>query len=145
MKRAEAVTPAILKGRFEQIASETDATRFPLNFVPTMAEVQSIGKGKSGLPIVAWTVVIDNAAERDGLSEGNVWIFRDPYHGGRFTCRLYSGGVGYDATIYERVSMAVGELAFESAHVGQPGNTILVEPVNSGKVDRFFNPGISGE
>ncbi len=95
------VTLAILKGRFEQIADEMDATLFRSAFNPIIAEAHdashgiydaesglTLVQGKSGLPIfvgvMAFAVkaVIDKAAAGDGISEGDVWIFNDPYDGG---------------------------------------------------------------
>ncbi len=101
MADVDAVTTAILKGRFEQIADEMDATLFRSAFNPIIAEAhdashgiydavtgETLIQGKSGLPIfvgvMAFAVkaVIDKAAERDGLNPGDVWIFNDPYDGG---------------------------------------------------------------
>ena len=95
------VTLAILKGRFEQIADEMDATLFRSAFNPIIAEAHdashgiydaetglTLVQGKSGLPIfvgvMAFAVkaVIDKAAAGEGLSDGDVWIFNDPYDGG---------------------------------------------------------------
>jgi len=95
------VTLAILKGRLEQIADEMDATLFRSAFNPIIAEAhdashgiydaqtgETLVQGKSGLPIfvgvMAFAVkaVIDKAARRDGIREGDVWIFNDPYDGG---------------------------------------------------------------
>jgi N-methylhydantoinase B len=97
----DAVTLAILKGRLEQIADEMDATLFRSAFNPIIAEAhdashgiydsvtgETLVQGKSGLPIfvgvMAFAVkaVIDKAASRDGIGEGDVWIFNDPYDGG---------------------------------------------------------------
>jgi N-methylhydantoinase B len=97
----DAVTLAILKGRLEQIADEMDATLFRSAFNPIIAEAhdashgiydgvtgETLVQGKSGLPIfvgvMAFAVkaVIDKAARRDGIHEGDVWIFNDPYDGG---------------------------------------------------------------
>ena len=101
MAAVDAVTTAILKGRFEQIADEMDATLFRSAFNPIIAEAhdashgiydattgETMIQGKSGLPIfvgvMAFAVkaVIDKAAKRDGLNPGDVWIFNDPYDGG---------------------------------------------------------------
>ena len=101
MPEIDAVTTAILKGRFEQIADEMDATLFRSAFNPIIAEAhdashgiydakagETLIQGKSGLPIfvgvMAFAVkaVIDKAAERGGLHPGDVWIFNDPYDGG---------------------------------------------------------------
>ncbi|WP_420394330.1 hydantoinase B/oxoprolinase family protein [Acuticoccus sp.] len=95
------VTLAVLKGRFEQIADEMDATLFRSAFNPIIAEAhdashglydastgETLVQGKSGLPIfvgvMAFAVkaVIEKAARRGGLHEGDVWIFNDPYDGG---------------------------------------------------------------
>jgi N-methylhydantoinase B len=95
------VTLAILKGRLEQIADEMDATLFRSAFNPIIAEAHdashgiydalsgdTLVQGKSGLPIfvgvMAFAVraVIRKAASRDGVNEGDVWIFNDPYEGG---------------------------------------------------------------
>jgi len=101
MVAVDAVTTAILKGRFEQIADEMDATLFRSAFNPIMAEAhdashgiydaktgETLIQGKSGLPIfvgvMAFAVkaVIDKAEKRDGINPGDVWIFNDPYDGG---------------------------------------------------------------
>ena len=101
MAEVDPVTTAILKGRFEQIADEMDATLFRSAFNPIIAEAHDAShgiydattgdtliQGKSGLPIfvgvMAFAVkaVIKKAAERDGLNPGDVWIFNDPYDGG---------------------------------------------------------------
>lgn len=101
MAAVDAVTTAILKGRFEQIADEMDATLFRSAFNPIIAEAhdashgiydaktgETLIQGKSGLPIfvgvMAFAVkaVIDKAGERDGINPGDVWIFNDPYDGG---------------------------------------------------------------
>lgn len=95
------VTLAILKGRLEQIADEMDATLFRSAFNPIIAEAHdashgiyeagtgdTLVQGKSGLPIfvgvMAFAVkaVIDKAGRQDGVAEGDVWIFNDPYDGG---------------------------------------------------------------
>lgn len=95
------VTLAILKGRFEQIADEMDATLFRSAFNPIIAEAHdashglydaqtgdTLVQGKSGLPIfvgvMAFAVkaVIKKAASQGGANEGDVWIFNDPYDGG---------------------------------------------------------------
>ena len=95
----DAVTLAILKGRFEQIADEMDATLFRSAFNPIIAEAHdashgiyeagtglTLVQGKSGLPIFVGVMafgvkaVIDKAA--GDLAEGDVWIFNDPYDGG---------------------------------------------------------------
>ena len=95
------VNLAILKGRFEQIADEMDATLFRSAFNPIIAEAHdashglydaqtgdTLVQGKSGLPIfvgvMAFAVkaVIEKAAAQGGVHEGDVWIFNDPYDGG---------------------------------------------------------------
>ncbi|NNE88305.1 MAG: hydantoinase B/oxoprolinase family protein [Silicimonas sp.] len=95
------VTLAILKGRFEQIADEMDATLFRSAFNPIIAEAHdashglydaesgdTLVQGKSGLPIfvgvMAFAVkaVIKKAAAQGDVNEGDVWIFNDPYDGG---------------------------------------------------------------
>ncbi len=101
MTGVDAVTTAILKGRFEQIADEMDATLFRSAFNPIIAEAhdashgiydaatgETLIQGKSGLPIfvgvMAFAVkaVIEKAAERGGVNPGDMWIFNDPYVGG---------------------------------------------------------------
>ncbi|MEM9060845.1 MAG: hydantoinase B/oxoprolinase family protein [Pseudomonadota bacterium] len=93
------VTLAILKGRLEQIADEMDATLFRAAFNPIIAEAHdashgiyhavtgdTLVQGKSGLPIFVGVMafgvkmVIDKAA--GAVSDGDVWIFNDPYEGG---------------------------------------------------------------
>ena len=95
------VTLAILKGRFEQIADEMDATLFRSAFNPIIAEAHdashglydaengdTLVQGKSGLPIfvgvMAFAVkaVIRKATAQGGVNEGDMWIFNDPYDGG---------------------------------------------------------------
>ena len=95
------VTLAILKGRLEQIADEMDATLFRSAFNPSSAEAQdashgiydaitgeTLVQGKSGLPIfvgvMAFAVkaVIEKVARDGNLSDGDVFIFNDPYEGG---------------------------------------------------------------
>jgi N-methylhydantoinase B len=97
----DAVTLAILRGRLEQIADEMDATLFRSAFNPIIAEAHdashgiydaktgdTLAQGKSGLPIfvgvMAFAVkaVIDKAEQEGGVSDGDVWIFNDPYLGG---------------------------------------------------------------
>ncbi|MEO3388643.1 hydantoinase B/oxoprolinase family protein [Mesorhizobium sp. CAU 1741] len=101
MMALDNVTLAILKGRLEQIADEMDATLFRSAFNPIIAEAHdashgiydavtgdTLVQGKSGLPIfvgvMAFAVkaVIDKAARQDGIKDGDVWIFNDPYDGG---------------------------------------------------------------
>lgn len=95
------ITLAVLKGRLEQVADEMDATLFRSAFNPIIAEAhdashglyhavtgETLVQGKSGLPIfvgaMAFAVktVIDKAAKDGDLTEGDVYIFNDPYDGG---------------------------------------------------------------
>ena len=95
------VTLAVLKGRLEQIADEMDATLFRSAFNPIIAEAHdashgiydalsgdTLVQGKSGLPIFvgamsfAVKAVIDKAAKDGDLTDGDVYIFNDPYDGG---------------------------------------------------------------
>ena len=95
------VTLAILKGRLEQIADEMDATLFRSAFNPIIAEAhdashgiydaitgETLVQGKSGLPIfvgvMAFAVkaVIEKVARDGNLSDGDGFIFNDPYEGG---------------------------------------------------------------
>jgi N-methylhydantoinase B len=95
------ITLAVLKGRLEQVADEMDATLFRSAFNPIIAEAhdashglyhavtgETLVQGKSGLPIfvgaMAFAVkaVIDKAARDGNLSDGDVYIFNDPYDGG---------------------------------------------------------------
>ena len=96
------VTLAVLKGRLEQIADEMDATLFRSAFNPIIAEAhdashglydartgETLIQGKSGLPIfvgaMAFAVkaVIDKInAEGGAVSDGDVYLFNDPYDGG---------------------------------------------------------------
>lgn len=97
----DSVTLAILKGRLEQIADEMDATLFRSAFNPIIAEAhdashgiydaitgETLVQGKSGLPIfvgvMAFAVkaVIEKVARDGNLSDGDVFIFNDPYEGG---------------------------------------------------------------
>ncbi|MHA1529680.1 MAG: hydantoinase B/oxoprolinase family protein, partial [Alphaproteobacteria bacterium] len=97
----DAVTLAILKGRLEQIADEMDVTLFRSAFNPIIAEAhdashgiydartgETLAQGKSGLPIfvgvMAFAVkaVIDKAEREGGATDGDTWIFNDPYDGG---------------------------------------------------------------
>ncbi|MEZ5740794.1 MAG: hydantoinase B/oxoprolinase family protein [Burkholderiaceae bacterium] len=92
---------AVLKGRLEQIADEMDATLYRSAFNPIIAEAHdashglydaangdTLVQGKSGLPVfvaaMAFAVrtAIDAASAQDGLRDGDVWIFNDPYDGG---------------------------------------------------------------
>lgn len=94
------VTLAVLKGRLEQIADEMDATLFRTAFNPIIAEAHdashglydaetgdTLVQGKSGLPIfvgvMAFAVRATIArAARGDLTDGDVFIFNDPYDGG---------------------------------------------------------------
>ena len=95
------VTLAILTGRRAQIADEMDATLFRSAFNPIIAEAHdashgiydaitgdTLVQGKSGLPIfvgvMAFAVkaVIEKVARDGNLSDGDVFIFNDPYEGG---------------------------------------------------------------
>lgn len=95
------ITLAVLKGRLEQVADEMDATLFRSAFNPIIAEAhdashglyhavtgETLVQGKSGLPIfvgaMAFAVkaVIDKAARDGDLTDGDVYIFNDPYDGG---------------------------------------------------------------
>jgi N-methylhydantoinase B len=92
------VTLAVLKGRLEQIADEMDATLFRSAFNPIIAEAhdashgiydaitgKTLVQGKSGLPVfvgaMAFAVkaVIDKVEMDGNLSDGDVYIFNDPY------------------------------------------------------------------
>ena len=95
------VTLAVLNGRLEQIADEMDATLFRSAFNPIIAEAhdashglyggktgETLVQGKSGLPIFVGAMsfavkAVIEKAEKDGdMSEGDVYIFNDPYDGG---------------------------------------------------------------
>ncbi len=95
------ITLAVLKGRLEQIADEMDATLFRSAFNPIIAEAhdashglyhattgETLIQGKSGLPVFvgamsfAVKAVIDKAAQDGDLTDGDVYIFNDPYDGG---------------------------------------------------------------
>ncbi|MBL3701336.1 hydantoinase B/oxoprolinase family protein [Sulfitobacter sp. BDSS02] len=101
MSDMDPITLAVLKGRLEQIADEMDATLFRSAFNPIIAEAhdashglyhaetgETLIQGKSGLPIFvgamayATKAVIDKAREDGNLSDGDVYIFNDPYDGG---------------------------------------------------------------
>lgn len=101
MKEIDPITLAVLTGRMEQIADEMDATLFRSAFNPIIAEAHdashglyhaetgdTLVQGKSGLPIfvgvMAFAVkaVIEKAAERGELNDGDVWIFNDAHIGG---------------------------------------------------------------
>ncbi|UUX49043.1 hydantoinase B/oxoprolinase family protein [Nisaea acidiphila] len=100
MAALDPVTLAVLKGRLEQIADEMDATLFRSAFNPIIAEAhdashglyhattgETLVQGKSGLPIFvgamsfAVKAVIDKFGG-EGIEEGDVFIFNDPYEGG---------------------------------------------------------------
>lgn len=101
MLMIDPITLAVLKGRLEQVADEMDATLFRSAFNPIIAEAhdashglyhavtgETLVQGKSGLPIfvgaMAFAVkaVIDKAAKDGDLTDGDVYIFNDPYDGG---------------------------------------------------------------
>ncbi|MCZ7676238.1 MAG: hydantoinase B/oxoprolinase family protein [Roseovarius sp.] len=101
MTEIDPITLAVLTGRMEQIADEMDATLFRSAFNPIIAEAHdashglyhaetgdTLVQGKSGLPIfvgvMAFAVkaVIEKAAERGELNDGDVWIFNDAHIGG---------------------------------------------------------------
>lgn len=95
------VTLAVLQGRLEQIADEMDATLYRSAFNPIIAEAHdachglydaatgdTLVQGTTGLPVfvgaMAFAVraAIAAAGARDGLRDGDVWLFNDPYEGG---------------------------------------------------------------
>ena len=96
------VTLAILKGRFEQIADEMDATLFRSAFNPIIAEAhdashgiydaltgETLVQGNSGLPIFVGVMAFGVKTIIDKLNQigekpqdGDIWIFNDPYKGG---------------------------------------------------------------
>src|SRR5579863_5240545 len=101
MTAIDPVTLAVLKGRLVQIADEMDATLYRSAFNPIIAEARdachglydaetgaTLVQGTSGLPIfvgaMAFAVktVIDKVAKDGGLSEGDTYLFNDPYDGG---------------------------------------------------------------
>ncbi|WP_420406017.1 hydantoinase B/oxoprolinase family protein [Nisaea sp.] len=100
MAELDPVTLAVLKGRLEQIADEMDATLFRSAFNPIIAEAhdashglyhattgETLVQGKSGLPIFvgAMSFAVKAVIEKfgaKGISEGDVFIFNDPYEGG---------------------------------------------------------------
>jgi N-methylhydantoinase B len=101
MSSLDPVTLAVLKGRLEQIADEMDATLFRTAFNPIIAEArdashglyhadtgETLVQGKAGLPIfvgaMAFAVkaVIEKSGRQGDLSDGDVYIFNDPYEGG---------------------------------------------------------------
>ena len=99
--RLDPVTLAVLKGRLEQIADEMDATLYRSAFNPIIAEAHdachgmydpqtgdTLIQGKSGLPVfvgaMAFAVrtAMRAAQSRGGMTEGDIWLFNDPYDGG---------------------------------------------------------------
>ena len=101
MGALDPVTLAVLKGRLEQIADEMDATLFRSAFNPIIAEAhdashglydaetgETLVQGKSGLPIFvgamsfAVKAVIGKFGATGGISDGDIFIFNDPYEGG---------------------------------------------------------------
>ena len=95
----DAVTLAVLNGRLEQIADEMDATLYRSAFNPIIAEAhdashglydavsgETLVQGKSGLPIFvgAMSFAVKAVIDRnpDGFTDGDVFIFNDPYEGG---------------------------------------------------------------
>jgi N-methylhydantoinase B len=97
----DSVTFSILTGRLEQIADEMDATLYRSAFNPIIAEARdachglyhrdtgaTLVQGARGLPIfvgaMAFAVkaVIDKVSASGDLSEGDTFIFNDPYAGG---------------------------------------------------------------
>jgi N-methylhydantoinase B len=101
MSGIDPITLAVLAGRMEQIADEMDATLFRAAFNPIIAEAHdashgiydaetgdTLVQGKSGLPIfvgvMAFAVkaVIEAAAARGDMADGDVWIFNDAHIGG---------------------------------------------------------------
>lgn len=95
------VTLAVLKGRLEQIADEMDATLYRSAFNPIIAEAHdachglydaatgaTLVQGKSGLPVFVGAMAFAvqaaarAAAQRGGMTDGDVWLFNDPYDGG---------------------------------------------------------------
>jgi N-methylhydantoinase B len=100
-KVIDPVTLAVLNGRLEQIADEMDATLFRSAFNPIIAEAhdashglydgvtgETLVQGKSGLPIFvgamsfAVKAVIEKAGRDGDMTDGDVYIFNDPYDGG---------------------------------------------------------------
>jgi N-methylhydantoinase B len=101
MTEPDPITLAVLAGRLEQIADEMDATLFRSAFNPTIAEArdashglydadsgETLVQGKAGLPIfvgvMAFAVraTIARAKADGGFTEGDIFIFNDPYDGG---------------------------------------------------------------
>jgi N-methylhydantoinase B len=97
----DSVTLAVLKGRLEQIADEMDATLYRSAFNPIIAEAHdachglydaasgdTLVQGKSGLPIFVGVMAFavraaaSAAASRGGMTDGDTWLFNDPYEGG---------------------------------------------------------------
>jgi N-methylhydantoinase B len=95
------VTLAVLNGRLVQIADEMDATLYRSAFNPIIAEAHdachglyhaatgaTLVQGTSGLPIfvgaMAFAVkaVIDKVARDGNLTDGDTFLFNDPYDGG---------------------------------------------------------------
>lgn len=95
------VTLAVIGGRLEQLVDEMDAALFRSAFNPIIAEAHdascgiyhavegyTLAQGSSGLPIFAGSMAgaaalaIDAAARDGGPTDGDVWIFNDPYRGG---------------------------------------------------------------
>ena len=92
---------AVLKGRLEQIVDEMDATLFRTAFNPIIAEAhdashglydpvtgETLVQGKSGLPIFVGAMssavksIIKKASRQLDMSEGDIYIFNEPYDGG---------------------------------------------------------------
>ncbi len=100
--KMDPVTLAVLKGRFEQIADEMDATLFRVAFNPIIAEAHdashglydaysgdTLVQGDSGLPVFVGAMSFSVKAVIKKLKilnedpvNGDVWIFNDPYDGG---------------------------------------------------------------
>ena len=98
------VTLAVVQGRLEQIADEMDATLFRSAFNPIIAEAHdachglyhpttgaTLVQGRSGLPVFVGSMAgavglvidrIDSAGGMDTVTDGDVWVFNDPYEGG---------------------------------------------------------------
>src|ERR1700690_1429773 len=101
MKPIDPILLAVLNGRLVQIADEMDATLYRSAFNPIIAEAHdachglyhpetgaTLVQGTSGLPIfvgaMAFAVkaVIDKVARDGDLTEGDTYLFNDPYDGG---------------------------------------------------------------
>jgi N-methylhydantoinase B len=101
MRALDPVTLAVLNGRLVQVADEMDATLYRSAFNPIIAEAHdachglyhaetgaTLVQGTSGLPIfvgaMAFAVkaVINKVREQGELTEGDTYIFNDPYDGG---------------------------------------------------------------